>query len=79
MIKIKVISLRSLQASEPNQEDKELGPIENFIAQIGYENIRDIKVIYVSGGLTYYHILYEDGLPYTPYVEEEPKKKGIFG
>ena len=77
MIKIKVISLRSHQASEPNQEDKELGPIEDFIAQIGYENIRDIKVIYVNGGLTYYHILYEDGQPYTS--RTAPQKKGLFG
>lgn len=77
MIKIKVISLNSNWASQPGQEDKELAPIENFIAQIGYENIREIKVVYSSGGSTFYHILYEDNLPYTP--RPIPEKKGLFG
>ena len=79
MIKIKVFSLNSAFVSKAREEDKALGPVENFIAQIGYENIRDTKVVYVNGGDTHFYIIYEDGLPFTPYVEEEPKKKGIFG
>ncbi len=77
MIKIKVLCLDSSRASDPNQEDKELDHIEAFISQIGYEAIRNIKVVCVSGSLTYYHIIYEDGLPYTP--RPIPPKKGLFG
>ena len=77
MIKVKVISLNSYSASEPNQEDKELAPIENFISQIGYETIRDIKIVSNGSNLTYYHIIYEDNQPYTP--RPTPQKKGLFG
>lgn len=77
MIKIKVISLNSNWASQPDQEDKELAPIENFISQIGYETIRDIKIVSNGSNLTYYHIIYEDNLPYTP--RPTSQKKGLFG
>ncbi len=77
MIKIKVLSLDSMWASDPNLENKELSPIENFIAQIGYEVIKDIKIVTNGSSLTYYHIFYEDGLPYTP--RPMPEKKGLFG
>ena len=77
MIKIKVFSLNSYQVFEPDKEDKELAPIENFIAQIGYDAIRDIKIVSNGSSLTYYHIIYEDNQPYTP--RPIPPKKGLFG
>ena len=77
MIKVKVIAVNSYLTSEPNQEDKELAPIENLIAQVGYQNIKDIRVQSTNSGLGYYHIIYEDNLPYTP--RPIPEKKGLFG
>ena len=77
MIKIKVFSLNSAFVTKTREEDKELGPVENFIAQIGYENIREIKVVYVNGGDTHFYIIYEDNLPYAP--RPIPEKKGLFG
>lgn len=77
MIKIKVLMIESQQARDPNHEDEWLGPAEDFIAQVGYQNIKEIKIQSASGSLGYYHIIYEDGLPYTP--RTTPKKKGIFG
>ena len=58
---------------------KEWAPVEEFIAQIGYNNIKNIIVTPGTTYFSYYSIFYEDGQPYTPYVEDEPKKKGIFG
>lgn len=79
MIRIKVIEVDCTWARLPDHEAEQLGPIEDFIAQVGYQNIKEIKVQSSGGPSGYYHIIYEDGLPFTPYVEEEPKKKGIFG
>lgn len=57
--------------------NKQIAPIEAFIAQIGYDNIKNIIVSAPASVNSYYTIFYEDGQPYTPYVE--PPKKGIFG
>ncbi len=59
--------------------NKQIAPIESLIAQIGYDNIKNIIVSAPDSIYSYYTIFYEDGQPYTPYVEDEPKKKGIFG
>ena len=77
MIKIKVFTISSIVASKAIGEDEELGPIEDFIMQIGYENIKNIKIQSTTTGTGYYHIIYEDGLSYTP--RTTPKKKGLFG
>jgi hypothetical protein len=63
----------------PLYKNKVWAPVEEFIAKIGYDNIKNIIVTPGTTYFSYYSIFYEDGLPFTPYVEEEPKKKGIFG
>jgi hypothetical protein len=77
VIKIKVIAIQSRPACLPDYEDQQLGPVEDFIAQVGYQNIKEIKVQSTSSDPGFYHIIYEDGLPYTP--RTTPKKKGLFG
>ena len=77
MIKIKVFTINSTPASDPDRENEQLGPVESFIAQIGYQNIKEIKVQSTSDSPGYYHIFYEDNLPYTPRPISE--KKGLFG
>lgn len=77
MIKVKVIDVDSIWARLPEHENKQLGPVEDFIAQIGYQNIKEIKIQSTDGGSGYYHIFYEDNLPYTP--RPIPEKKGLFG
>ncbi len=76
VIKIKVLKIRSYETRLPDSEDKQLGPIENFIEQVGYQNIKEIKMQSTSGDIGFYHIIYEDGLPYTP--RPIPPKKGLF-
>ena len=77
MIKIKVIAVEATWACLPDYENKQLGPVEDFIAQVGYQNIKEIKIQSASGSAGYYHIFYEDGQPYTP--RTTPQKKGLFG
>ena len=77
MVKIKVIAVDSTRAHDPNHEDKQLGPVEDFIEQIGYQNIKEIRIQSASASLGYYHIFYEDGQPYTS--RTAPQKKGLFG
>lgn len=77
MIRIKVIEVDCTWARLPDHEAEQLGPIEDFIAQVGYQNIKEIKVQSSGGPSGYYHIIYEDGLSYTP--RTTPKKKGLFG
>lgn len=77
MIKIKIFQVESNLARDVNHEDKELGPMEEFIAQIGYEKIKNILLQSTSDCTSFYAIFYEDNLPYTP--RSTPKKKGFFG
>ncbi|WMJ83461.1 hypothetical protein ACS3UN_10335 [Oscillospiraceae bacterium LTW-04] len=77
MIRIKVFQMNSNRLYD-NQR-KELSPIEEFIAQVGYDSIKNIIMSNAGSVIICYTIFYEDNQPYTPYVEEEPKKKGIFG
>ena len=77
MIKIKVIEVDCIRVRLPEHENRQLGPVEDFIAQIGYQNIKEIKIQSTAGGSCYYHIFYEDILPYTP--RPTPEKKGLFG
>lgn len=80
MIRIKVFKTNSNSSCNPNHANEELEPMENFIAQIGYDRIKNIVVSPGTDIYSYYSIFYEDGLPYTPRTETaEPKKKGIFG
>ena len=74
MVKIKVFRVNAYDSCLPNLEERTLAPMEAFIAQIGYERIKNIVTLSTSSGMTsFYTIFYEDGLPYTPYVDEEPK------
>ena len=77
MIRIKVFEINSNRLND-NQR-KELSPIEEFIAQVGYDNVKNIIVSNSGAVFVCYSIFYEDNQPYTPYVEDEPKKKGILG
>ena len=77
MIKIKIFQVNSSQACNFGHEDEELDPMEEFIAQVGYEKIKNILLQSTSGSTSYYAIFYEDNLPYAP--RSTPKKKGIFG
>ena len=82
MIRIEMFPVETTKicySNTPNAKRKELAPIEEFIAKIGYENIKNIIVSQSGGSNVYYSVFYEDGQPYTPYVEDEPKKKGLFG
>ncbi|MEA5135276.1 MAG: hypothetical protein VB035_03965 [Candidatus Fimivivens sp.] len=80
MVHLKVIEISTPRAVSPSTGKKAVAPVEEFIASIGgYDNIKNIVVTAVGALSTNYSIFYEDGQPYTPYVEEEPKKKGIFG
>ncbi|MEA5135283.1 MAG: hypothetical protein VB035_04000 [Candidatus Fimivivens sp.] len=80
MVKIKIFEVNAYEGCKPNLEKRTVAPMEAFITQIGYENIMNIVTVSTgASNLCYYTIFYEDGLPFTPYVEEEPKKKGIFG
>ena len=60
---------------ELEKHEKELSPIENFIAEIGFENVR--SMISSTGSPYYlaYTIFYEDNLPYTPRAETDAAKK----
>ncbi len=79
MIRMKVIQIEpKLAASDLpiNEERKkeEIAKVEEFIAQIGYENIKNIITASPdSNFFSYYSIFYEDNQPYTPYVKP-PKK-----
>ena len=77
MIRIEVFDINSNRLYANKR--KELSPIEDFIAQVGYDNIKNIIVSNSGTVFLCYSIFYEDNQPYTPYVEEEPKKKGILG
>ncbi|MEA5135273.1 MAG: hypothetical protein VB035_03950 [Candidatus Fimivivens sp.] len=79
MIRMQVFSMNSNRMFDKLYQRKEISPIEEFIAQVGYNNIKNIIVSNSGTVFLCYSIFYEDGQPYTPYVEEEPKKKGIFG
>ena len=79
MIRMKAFVINSYNLTNNKYEDKEKSPIEDFIAQVGYDNIKNIITSNASSTFVCYSIFYEDNLPYTPYVEEEPKKKGILG
>ena len=43
--------------------------MERFIAQIGYDSIKNIVVSPGIDVYSFYSIFYEDGQPYTPYAE----------
>ncbi len=77
MIKIEIFSVNLYGLSEPNRAEKWVGPVEEFIARVGYQNIKEIKMQSTNGHVCYYHIFYEDGQPYTP--RPTSQKKGLFG
>ena len=80
MIRVKVISMFSAKASTPDSGKRAVAPLEEFIAQVGYDNIKNIVVSSPNNfNISYYSIFYEDNQSYTPNAENEPKKKGIFG
>lgn len=79
MIRTRVFRVFSKESCDPILGKKLMAPMEEFIAQIGYNNIKNIIVSAPESIYSYYTIFYEDGKPYTPYVEGEPKKKGLFG
>lgn len=85
MIRLKVIQINSDIASKTssNYADlsaNEIEKVEEFIAEIGYENIKNIIVSGPNSSYSCYSFFYEDGQPYTPRTEPVAhKKKGIFG
>ena len=79
MIRVEMFEIHLERSCNPLTKHKEWAPIETFIAKIGYENIKNIITTPGTTYFSYYSIFYEDGLPYTPYVEDAPKKKGLFG
>ncbi|MDF3003923.1 MAG: hypothetical protein K0S22_395 [Oscillospiraceae bacterium] len=79
MVRMEVFEFDSSRLTDKKTGYKEKSQVEDFIAQVGYDNIKNIIVSNSGSTFICYSIFYEDGQPYTPYVEEEPKKKGIFG
>ncbi len=77
MIRLKVIAVDSHCACDPKQAADRVGPVEDIIAQIGYENIKHIRVQASNGSVAYHNIFYEDNQPYTP--RPTSQKKGLFG
>ncbi len=71
MIRMKAFMADSyrLILSKPKDNEKEKAPIEDFIAQVGYDNIKKILTCNAGSNLICYSIFYEDGQPYTPRVE----------
>lgn len=78
MVRMKVFKVDADGSASKLSESEEVSPIENFIALIGYDNIKNIIVSAAGSYSCYYAIFYEDGKPYTPYTDP-PKKKGLFG
>lgn len=79
MIRLKVIEISTSRAISSSTSRKAVAPVEEFIASIGYDNVKNIVVTAVGALTTLYSIFYEDNQSYTPYVAEKPKKKGFFG
>lgn len=79
MIRVEMFRIHLERCCNPLTKHKEWAPIEAFIEKVGYENIRNIITAPDASCFSYYSIFYEDGLPFTPYVEDAPKKKGLFG
>ena len=77
MIRMRVFEVNAVSSVSNLNDNKEVAPIEKFIALIGYENIKNIIVSAPNNYSCYYAIFYEDGLPYTP--PPVPEKKGLFG
>ena len=77
MIRVRVFKIFSGKSCDPISGKEVLAPMENFIAQIGYDNIKNIIVSAPDTLFSFYSIFYEDGLPYTP--PPVPEKKGLFG
>ena len=74
MIRMKVIEVKSNVAASNSPayakfKTEEIAKVEEFIAQIGYDSIRNIVVSAPNPTFSYYSIFYEDGQPYTPRVE----------
>ena len=68
MIRMKAFVFDSNYLIDNKYENKEKSPIEDFIAQVGYNNIK--KILTSNAGSTFvcYSIFYEDGQP-SPRVE----------
>lgn len=80
MIRMKVFEINADSSSNNFSQDETVAPIEDFIAQIGYDNIKNIIVSAAGSYSCYYAFFYEDGQPYIPRTKvAEPKKKGFFG
>ena len=50
-------------AQKLEQRKKEFAPVESFIAEVGFENIRKIAVAPGGDGVMTYTIFYEDNAP----------------
>lgn len=70
MIRMEVFDFDSNRFTNKKTGDKQKALIEDFIAKVGYDNIKNIIVCNSSSTFVCYSIFYEDGQPYTPYVEE---------
>ena len=77
MIRLKVIEIITSRALFPSTSAKAVGSVEEFIATIGYDNIKNIIVTSPNATSTCYSIFYEDGQPYIPSPTSE--KKGFWG
>ncbi len=72
MIRMRVIQVepKIAASNSPAYDERkkaEIAKVEEFIAQIGYENIKNIITVSPDSALfSYYTFFYEDGQPYTP-------------
>ena len=71
MVRMKVIQVDSKIAASAspayeNRKKQEIAKVEDFITQIGYDNIKNIIISAPNSSFSYYSIFYEDGQPYTP-------------
>ena len=69
MIRLKAFVINSIRLTEDKYENRFKAPIEDFIVQVGYDNIKKILTCNAGSNVICYSIFYEDGQPYTPRVE----------
>lgn len=69
MIRMEVFDFDSSRLTDETYGSEEKALVEAFIAQVGYDNIKNIIVSNSGSTCVLYTIFYEDGQPYTPYAE----------
>lgn len=69
MVRMKAFVINANRLTDDKYEDKVKSPMEDFIAQVGYDNIKKILTSNAGSVFVCYSIFYEDGQPYTPYAE----------